>query len=168
MGTISKLSEGARKYITDDIRKIHKCVGNQLSLINEISSRYELDKGLDSPQTKENDLKFGEPVIPTRLRRWAADISQISAYIAPDQAAENVFAMEFHLSESKGPPFTPLVCPDISNKPRCIPLVSHERPRKTWEASVSRKHKESPHQIRLQRWMLYAIRFLLAGDMIDA
>ena len=127
-----------------------------------------MDKGRNSSQTKEKEVKFEEPVIPARLRRWSADLSQIAAYLVPGQDMANVFAREFHLAEKKGPPSTPLVCPDLSKRPWCAPLGSHERSNKSWRDSVARKHKDSPQQISLQSYLLYNLRFLLTGDMLVA
>ena len=166
--TISKLTEETRKYLREDLRKVHKCTANQLSLINEIFSHYELDKGRDTSQTKEKDVKFEEPVIPNRLRRWTADLSQISAFLIPDQEMANVFAREFHLAEKKDPPFIPLVVPDLSKKPWCVPLASHERANKSWKDSVQHKNKDQTQLINLQSYLLYNLRFLLTGDMLDA
>ena len=55
----------------------------------------------------EKGVEFEETVIPTRLRRCTAGLSQISVFLVPGRDMANVFAKEFHLAEKKGPPPTP-------------------------------------------------------------
>ena len=62
---------------------------------------------------------------------------------------------------------SPLVVPKLHERPWCVPLVSHDRDNKNWEESVPYKTKDSPHQTSFQGWVLYSIRFPLAGDILD-
>ena len=109
-GRVRKITDEARGNLMGDFRWAG-CTSNQLSLVNEIFSRYELDKPRSSPTSdkKEENVKYEEPVIPNLLRRWNASLSKISSFLAPDLEMANHFSKEFATAAKKDPPYIPLV-----------------------------------------------------------
>ena len=112
---ISKLVDETRRFLMDDLRAAG-CSAIQLALINDIFAHYETDKDMAKTSagfsaSGEKETKFEEIVIPNRMRRWAADLSGLSAFFVPDQEMANVFAKEFDEATRKDPPFIPFAVP---------------------------------------------------------
>ena len=75
---------------------------------------------------------------------------------------------EFYEAGKKEPPFTPFVVPKFQDKPWLVPLQSHERAAKYWRETVANKTRDPSHQVSLQAWILYLLRFILTGDLRNA
>ena len=70
-------------------------------------------------------------------------------------------------SVRKGPPYTPFATPKPRDRPWCADLPSHERANKARKESVPNKTKESPQQVSIIAWLLYMLRFVFVGDVLD-
>ena len=83
----------------------------------------------------------------------------------------NTFTNEFTLSIKKEPPHTPFVVPELRKEPKnpmVSPLVSYGRARKSWRDSVPKMIKDLLRQVRTQSRRLYALRYLVTGDLTDS
>ena len=65
----------------------------------------------------------------------------------------------------RSPPF---VVPGLRKKPRRALLASHDRSNKSRMGSTSTKIKDSPHQVSLQAWLLYTLRYIPTWGLSDS
>ena len=82
---------------------------------------------------------------------------------------ENIFTKEITIArKKKGPPYASFVIPKSRERPWCVDLPSRERANKAWKDSLPRKSTDIPQKVRIQAWLLYMLRFILVGDLLDA
>ena len=122
-GFISELDEQKREYLREYLR-YEGVTAIQLSLVNEIFNRYENEKPPrhDPPRRKTaKGTKFEELVIPTKMRRWSADLSYLDAFVKPDQDKVNLFTKEFSIS-GKRALRPPLLCAGTEQTTAACPI----------------------------------------------
>ena len=102
------------------------------------------------------------------MRRWSADLSYLDAFLKPDQDMANLFTKESDIAGKRAIRLPPSVVPELRKKPRCVPLVSHERANLAWRDITSTKIKDPPRQVSLQAWLLYTVRYIFTGDLDDS
>ena len=79
----SKIDDEASKFFRDDLRE-DGTAATKLSFINEVSSRLEEEKPAQFPFKNEKEgPKIEEIVIPSQMRRWAASLSGLTAFLSP-------------------------------------------------------------------------------------
>ena len=81
---------------------------------------------------------------------------------------ENIPTKEMTIAQKKGPPYTAFVTPKPHERPWRVDLPCRKRTNKAWKDSVPNKSKDSPQQVSIQAWLLYMLRFILVGDLLDA
>ena len=115
------------------------------------------------------ETKFGELVTPGRTLRWGAYFSPLVGFSIHGREMANV-SPNYFVEEAtrKDHPYAPFVVPKLQWKPWVAPLDSRNRSSKYYRESIAHKAKEASHQISLQAWILYTIRFIFAGDLADS
>ena len=101
------------------------------------------------------------------MDRRTAGLKKLSGILVPDREMENVCHKEFFEASKKEPPFAPFVVPKFQDKHWLVPLQSRDRAAKYWRETVDRKARDPSHQVSLQAWILYLVRFIFTGDLCN-
>ena len=75
-------------------------------------------KALSVPfKNEKQEPKIEEAATPCQMRRWAASISGLTSFFAPDHEMATAFANEITISQKNGPPYTPFATPNPRERP---------------------------------------------------
>ena len=127
-----------------------------------------------SPQQMRNrpnakDPSNGEVAIPARLAKFAVDFRGLSGLLEPNQDMANVISLELARGWGKVPPYTPFIVPEISGAPWPVASSDHSAAiGKWWSNTRIAKREIFPHDVPIQAWSLYQLRFLLTAEMMGA
>ena len=159
------------KFLIEDLRE-DGTAAIKLSFINEVLSRLEEEKPSKFPEgvfkNDKKEPKVDDIAIPSQMRRWAASLSGLTAFLEPGRKMANISTNEMAIAQKKDPPYAAFVTPKPHERPWCVDLPSHERHNKARKESVPHKSKDSPQQVSIQAWLLYMLRFVVVGDLLDA
>ena len=65
-------------------------------------------------------------------------------------------------------PYIPFVTPKPHEHPWSVDLPIHDRANMAWMDSSPHKTKNIPQEVSIQAWLLYYVRYILVGDLLDA
>ena len=151
-----------------DLRGKFKCTALDLSLIIDIFARYGNEKPRRTSRDPKREPPCEEVVIPQKMERCAVGLSKLAGFSPPARRWRTSFLRNFTRRAKKGPRYTPFVVPKLQDKPWLDPSTSHERTGKYWRENIAPKGRDQSHQVSLQAWIFYLLRFILTGDLCNA
>ena len=108
--------------------------------------------------------------IDHRAKSRTADFPRLTNGLVPDQDVVNFFSVELEKDRIARPPYAPYVIADSLSAVPWIPTEeTHARSLGKWKVNHRTFHRNTGNQdLSLGQFVLYRLRFLLAGDLADA
>ena len=113
------------------------------------------------------DPMFEEPVIPERLRNFAAGLYPMSAFLKPDQLMANYVSRELARGKCQTPSYTPYITADVSAAPWPVPSAEHAAAMAKW-TSNKQASKPGAQPLRFHTLAMYRMRFIFTADLCAA
>ena len=113
------------------------------------------------------DPLFEEIVLPSRLKNFRADFSQIGAFLKPNQLMANYVSRELARGKCQTPPYTPYIVPDLSLAPWPVPTAEHTSALARWKANKQAPKAGTP-LMPFPTWTLLRLRFIFTADLCGA
>ena len=157
---IKRMKTQLRTYFVDELKKA-QVPTEDVRLVFEL---FDIFPPITRGSGKQHE--FEEVCIPTALRRYNPDLSQLTGIIKPDQLMVNEISKQMTAAANTVPPYVPFVTVDLSGIPWRPTGSEHKRAHETWKSRV--RGFSSKQEISLQAWLLHSIRFIFSADLCGA
>ena len=162
LDSAKRSNKEAREFFMGDLRKVERKSFPELSLIIELFDHLPVNTQNEQADDK---VRYTEIDIPRALQGMTPNLSALSGLLRPDQRMVNWIQREKAKGLAKIPPFAPYLVPVLSSAPWLPDVTEHRNSHDSW-ARNSRKAKRRlvPQELPMQSWLLYHMRFLMAGE----
>ena len=138
---------------------------SDLRLTVKISSWFE-----PNGRTRADNIPFGDICIGERMEKGEMNLSRIGSCAAPDQDVISFFSAHPEVGRAARPPTSPYAVEDslvdypllTSDGPRANALGKWRNGRKSFNRFMC------DQDVSMSQYMLYRMRFSLAGDLMEA
>ena len=127
---IKRMKTQLRTYFIDELKKAHVPT-EDVRLVFEL---FDIFPPTTRPSGKQQE--YEEVCIPAVLRRYAPDLSQLTAIVKPDQLMVNEISRQLTAASFTVPPYVPFVTADLSMIPWRPTGSEHKRAHEAWESRV--------------------------------
>ena len=166
MDAIRRPTKEARKFPIDDLRKIEKKNFPALSFTIELFDHLPVNV---QNECSEDKVRCAEIDIPRALTNLAPQLTGLTGLLRPGQKMRNWIQHERAKGLSKIPPYAPYLVPALSSSPWLPDVTEHRDSHEYWtKNSRQAKRKLVPQELPVQSWLLYHMRFLMAGECCSA
>ena len=157
---IKRMKTQLRTYFVDELKKA-QVPTEDVRLVFEL---FDIFPPITRGSGKQHE--FEEVCIPTALRRYTPDLSQLTGVIKPDQLMVNEISKQMTAAANTVPPYVPFVTVDLSGIPWRPTGSEHKRAHEIWKSRV--RGFGSRQDISLQAWLLHSTRFIFSADLCGA
>ena len=166
LDAVKRSTKEARKFFMDDLRKVERKAFPELSFIIELFDH--LPVNIQNEQS-DDKVRYTEVDIPRALLGMRPALSELTGLLRPDQRMVNWIQRERAKGFAKIPPYTPYLVPSLSSPPWLPDVSEHRNSYDSWARNARQARRNfAPQELPLQSWLLYHMRFLMAGECCAA
>ena len=164
LAAIRQTDRDARRMFVSDLRDIERLAFPDIRLMISLISHFTPQ--LLKAKANAKGPPFGEAVLPGKLRKYTADLSQLGAFLKPNQ----LMAKRKELARGKlqVPSYTPYIVSDVSPVPRPVPTAEHTAAATRWTSNRQASKAVIQQNVSFNACLLYRIRFILTSDLLGA
>ena len=166
LAVIRQTDRDARRMFVSDLRDIERLAFPDLQLILQLLSHFSPQ--LLKPRANAKDPPFEEAVLPEKLKAYRADLSQLGAFLKPNQLMANFISKELAKGKAQVPSYVPYIVADVSAVPWPVQSAEHTAAATAWKAKRQAKKVVNPQPVPFNAWLLYRLRFILTADLLGA
>ena len=166
LDSVKRSTKEARKFFIDDLRKVERKAFPELSFIIELFDHLPVNI---QNECSDDKVRYTEVDIPRALQGMRPALSELSGLLRPDQRMVNWIQRERAKGLAKIPPYTPYLVPALSSPPWLPGVTEHRNSYDSWARNARQARRNlAPQELPMQSWLLYHMRFLMAGECCSA
>ena len=166
LAVIRQTDRDARRMFVSDLREIERLAFPDLQLILQLLNHFSPQ--LLKPRANAKDPPFEEAVLPEKLKAYRADLSQLGAFLKPNQLMANYISKELAKGKAQVPSYTPYIVVDVSAVPWPVQSAEHTAVSTNWKAKRQANKTTNPQSLPFNAWLLYRLRFIFTADLLGA
>ena len=166
LAVLRQTDRDARRMFVSDLRDIDRLAFPDLQLILQLLSHFSPQ--LLKPRANAKDPPFEEAVLPEKLKDYKVDLSQLGAFLKPNQLMANYISKELAKGKAQVPSYVPYIVVDVSVAPWPVQSAEHTSAATRWKGNRQASKAVVPQPISFHAWLLYRLRFILTADLLGA